>query len=85
LGKACYHSVQIFLLSQLLSKHLNIKIYKTTYNSTCFFYGCETWSLTLKEENRLMVLDATCSMHRGDEKCLQNLSDNARQTVWETM
>ena len=52
-GTACYHSVQNLLSSSLLSKILKIKIYK----SACFLYGCETWSLTLREECRLRVLE----------------------------
>jgi hypothetical protein len=48
---ACYHSVQnIFLSSSLLSKILNIYIHKNIILSVV--YGCETWSLTLKEERR---------------------------------
>ena len=27
------------------------------YNSACCFYGCETWSLTLREEQRLRVFE----------------------------
>ena len=27
------------------------------YNFACFLYGCETWSLTLKEERRLRVFE----------------------------
>ena len=38
--------------SRLLSKNLKIKIYKTITLSVAL-YGCETWSLTLREESRL--------------------------------
>jgi hypothetical protein len=38
----------------LLSKNLNIKIYRTIIMSV--LYGCETWSLTLREEGRPRVL-----------------------------
>jgi len=38
----------------VLSKNLNIKIYRTV-NLPVVLYGCETWSLTLKEEFRLRV------------------------------
>ena len=38
----------------MLSKNLNIKIYRTV-NLPVVLYGCETWSLTLKEEFRLRV------------------------------
>jgi len=39
----------------LLSKNLKIKIYKTII-LPLVLYGCETWSLTLKEEHRLRVM-----------------------------
>jgi hypothetical protein len=52
---ACYHSVQDPLSSSLLSKNTNIKIYRTVILPV--LYGCETWSLTLKEEHRLRVLE----------------------------
>jgi hypothetical protein len=46
----------VFLPSRLLSKNLNIKIYKTII-SPVFLYGCETWSLTLREEQRLRMFE----------------------------
>jgi len=55
-GNACYHSVQNILSSSLLSKNLKIKIYRTIIFA-CFLYGCETWSLTLKEERRLRLFE----------------------------
>ena len=51
-GNACYHSGQILLSSSLLSKNLKIKILRSEILPSVF-YGCETWSLTLKEEARL--------------------------------
>jgi hypothetical protein len=51
-GNACYHSVQSLLSSSLLSKKLKIKIYRTIILPVVL-YGCETWSLTLREERRL--------------------------------
>ena len=48
-GNACYHSVQNLLSSRLISKNLNIKIYRTIILPVVL-YGCETWSLTLREE-----------------------------------
>ena len=54
LGNACYHSVQNLLPSRLLSKNLKIKIYRTIILPVVL-YGCETWSLTLREEHRLRV------------------------------
>jgi hypothetical protein len=55
-GNACYHSVQNLLSSRLISKNLNTKIYKTVILPV-ILYGCETWSLTLREEHRLRVFD----------------------------
>jgi hypothetical protein len=55
-GNACYHSVQNLLSSRLLSKNLKIRIYKTIILPVVL-YGCETWSLTLREEYRLRVFD----------------------------
>ena len=49
LGNACYHSVQNLLPSSLLSKNLKIKIYRTIILPVVL-YGCETWSLTLRED-----------------------------------
>ena len=56
LGNACYHSVQNLLSSSLLSKNLNIKIYRTIIFPVVL-YGCETWSLTLREEHRLRMFE----------------------------
>jgi hypothetical protein len=53
---ACYHSVQSLLSSRLLSRNVKVKIYKTI-NLPVAFYGCETWSLTLREEHRLRVFE----------------------------
>jgi len=56
LGNACYHSVQNLLSSTLLSKNLKIKIYRTIILPVVL-YGCETWSLTLRKEHRLRVVE----------------------------
>ena len=56
LGNACYHSVQNILSSSLLSKNLTIKICRTIILPVVL-YGCETWSLTLREEHRLRVFE----------------------------
>jgi hypothetical protein len=53
---AFYFSVQNLLSSNLLSKNLKIKIHKTIILSVDL-YGCETWSLTLREERRLMLFE----------------------------
>jgi len=42
-------SVQNLLSSSLLSRNLNIKIYRIIILPVVL-YGCETWSLTWREE-----------------------------------
>jgi hypothetical protein len=44
------------LSSRLLSKNVKIRIYKTIILPVVL-YGCETWSLTLREEHRLRVFE----------------------------
>jgi len=56
LGNACYYSVQNIISSSLLSKNLNIKIYRTII-LLVVLYGCETWSLTLREERGPRVFE----------------------------
>jgi hypothetical protein len=46
----------IILSSRLSSKNLKIRIYKTIIFAVVL-YGCETWSLTLREEHRLRVFE----------------------------
>jgi len=41
-GNACYYSAQNLLSSNLLSKNLKIKIYRTIILPVVL-YGCETW------------------------------------------
>jgi len=55
-GNACYHSVQNPLSSRLLSKNLKIRIYRTVILPVVL-YGCETWSLTLREKRKLRVFE----------------------------
>ena len=55
-GSACYHTVQNLLSSRLLSKNLKIKIYRTIILPVVL-YGCEAWSLTLRDERKLRVFD----------------------------
>jgi hypothetical protein len=47
-----YYSVQNLLSSRLLSKNIKIRIYKRIILPVVL-YGCETLSLTLREEHRL--------------------------------
>jgi hypothetical protein len=55
-GNACYHLAQNLLSSHLLSKNLKIRIFKMIILPVVL-YGCETWSLTLREEHRLRVFE----------------------------
>ena len=53
---ACCHSVQHLLSSRLLSKNLKIKIYRTIILPVVL-YGCEAWSLTLRDERKVRVFE----------------------------
>jgi len=53
------HSVQNLLSSSSLSKHLKIKVYRNIILPLAL-YGCENWSLTLREERRLRVFEIGC-------------------------
>ena len=56
MGNACYYSLEKILLFRLLSKKLKVKTYKIIILSVVL-YGCETWSLTLREGHRLRVFE----------------------------
>jgi hypothetical protein len=56
LGNTCDNSGQNLLSSSLLSKNLKIKIYRNIILPVVL-YGCETCSLTLREERRLRVCE----------------------------
>ena len=62
--------VRILLSSRLLSKNLEIKIYRTIILPVVL-YGCENWSLTLREEKKMrvfenMVLRRIFGLRRGE-------------------
>jgi hypothetical protein len=50
-GNACYHSVTN------LTEKLQITVYKETVILPVVIYGCENWSLPLREEQRLRIYD----------------------------
>ncbi|PSN39817.1 hypothetical protein C0J52_18431 [Blattella germanica] len=52
-GNACYYALQRLLSSQLVSINIKLKIYKTVILPV-ILYGCETWTLSLREEKRLL-------------------------------
>jgi hypothetical protein len=49
-------TVQKFLSSRLLSKNAKIKLY-TTIIVPVAVYGCEIWSLILREEHKLTIFE----------------------------
>ncbi|KAJ4429209.1 hypothetical protein ANN_26212 [Periplaneta americana] len=56
MGNAFYYSVEKLLSSSLLSKNLKVRIYKTVILPVVL-YVCETWTFTLREEQRLRVFE----------------------------
>jgi hypothetical protein len=57
-GNACHHSGQNLLSSRLLSKNIKVRIYVyKTIILPVVLYGCETLSLTLREEHTLRVFE----------------------------
>ncbi|KAJ4437109.1 hypothetical protein ANN_17244 [Periplaneta americana] len=56
MGNACYYSVEKILSTSLVSKNLKVRIYKAVILPVVL-YGCETWTLTLREEHRLRVFE----------------------------
>jgi hypothetical protein len=55
-GNASYHSVQNLLSSRLLSENVKVRIYNTIILPVVL-YGCEAWSLTVREEHKLTVFE----------------------------
>jgi hypothetical protein len=55
-GNACNHLVQSLLSFRLLSRNAKVKIHKII-TWPLVLYGCETWSVTLREEHRLRVFE----------------------------
>ena len=56
MGNECCYSLEKILSSHLLSKKLKLNTYKTIILRVVL-YGCETWSLTLREEHRLRLFE----------------------------
>ena len=55
-GNACYHSVQNLFLLCCYLKNLNFKIYRTV-TLPVVLYGCDTWSLALRDERNARVFE----------------------------
>ena len=56
MGNSCYYSLDNILSSHLLSKKLKVNTYKTIILPVVL-YSYETWSLTLREEDKLRVFE----------------------------
>ena len=56
LGNACYHSVQNPFVFQVAIQKFKDQDTENYYFAG-FLYGCETWSLTLREERKLRVFE----------------------------
>jgi hypothetical protein len=85
---ACYYSVQNLLSSRLISKNLKIKIYKTVI-LPIVLYGCETWSLTLREEHRLRVfgnrvLRRICGPKREEDGSWRKLHNDKLHSLYSS-
>jgi hypothetical protein len=55
-SNACCYSVQNLSSLRLLSKNIKIRIYKSMILPVVL-YGCEIWSLTVRQEHRLRVFE----------------------------
>jgi uncharacterized protein (UPF0332 family) len=56
LGNACYHSIQNLVSSHLLCKKVKIKTHRTII-FLLVLYRHETWSLIVREQQRLQVFE----------------------------
>ena len=68
-----YYSVQTLLSSRHHSNNLKIKIYKTKILPVVL-YGCETWSLTLREE---------CWLKLFENRILRRIFGPKKDEKWE--
>jgi hypothetical protein len=63
------------LSSRLLSKNINII---QNYNFAVVLYGCETWSLPLREEHRLRVFENRVLRRIFDPKRVKRKGDSRK-------
>jgi hypothetical protein len=74
------------LSSLLISKNLKIKVYKTVILPVVL-YGCETWSLTLREELRLFknrVLRMIFGPKRDEEESWRKLHNDELHSLYSS-
>jgi hypothetical protein len=55
-GNTCYRSAQNLLSSRLMSKNVKVILYMIII-LTVVLYGCETWSLKVREEHKLRAFE----------------------------
>jgi hypothetical protein len=72
-SNASYCLVECPLSSRLLSRNIKVKTYKTIILPVVL-YGCETWSITFREEHRLWVFE---------NRVLRRMSGPKRDEVME--
>jgi hypothetical protein len=74
------------LSSHLLSKNIEIRIYKTIILPVVL-YGCETLSLTLREEDRLMVFENRVLRRKGpvEGSCEHGNEPSGSIKCWEIL
>jgi hypothetical protein len=87
-GNACYYSVQNLLSSHLISKNLKIKTHKAVILPVVL-YGCETWSLTLREEQRLRVFENSvlrriCGAKREEDGSWRKLHNDELHSLYSS-
>ena len=70
-GNAWYYSLEKILPFRLLSKKLKVNTYKTII-LLVVLYGCETRSVTLREEHRLSGLRETKLQENGESYIMQS-------------
>ncbi|KAJ4431153.1 hypothetical protein ANN_19748 [Periplaneta americana] len=78
MGNACYYSVEKLLSSNLLSKNLKVRIYKTVILPVVL-YDCETWTLNLREEHRLRVLENKVEKFKYLGATVTNINDTREE------
>jgi hypothetical protein len=67
-GNTCYSPVQDLCTSFRLSKNLKIKMYKIII-LPLVLYGCETWSVTLREVIKWGCYEEYLDLRRGNKAC----------------
>jgi hypothetical protein len=82
-GNACYRSVHSLLSSPLLSGNVKVKIYKTIILPVVL-YGCETWSVTLREEHRLRMFENRVLRRIFGPKRDEVTGEWRKLHIWET-